>query len=80
MANMLAVLLVAVCCMALDLPSLVRSRQFGQLAVFVLLWLAGIAATLCTVLKVQVESPLYFIIWLYTPINDLFQRMMGSML
>lgn len=77
MANMLVVLLVAACCIAFDLPSLLRSRQFGQPAVFILLWLAGIAATLCTVFKVQVPSPLYLIIWLYTPVNDFFQRIVG---
>ncbi|MFD3257211.1 hypothetical protein ACE3MQ_01205 [Paenibacillus lentus] len=77
MMNFLAVLLVAGCCIAIDLPSLVRSRQIGQITVFILLWLAGIAATLCTVFKVQIPSPLYFIIWLYTPVNDFFQRMLG---
>lgn len=77
MKDFLAVLLVAACCIAIDLPSLARSRRFGQLAVFILLWIAGISATLCTVFKVQVPSPLYLIIWLYTPVNDLFQRMLG---
>lgn len=77
MMNLLAILLVAACFIALDLPSLVRSRRIGQLTVFILLWLAGIAATLCSVFKVQVPSPLYFIIWLYTPVNDFFQRMFG---
>lgn len=77
MKGFLTVLLVAACCIAIDLPSLVRSRQFGQLAVFILLWIAGISSTLCIVLNVQVPSPLYFIIWLYTPVNDFFQRMLG---
>lgn len=37
MKDFLAVLLVAACCIAIDLPSLARSRRFGQLAVFILL-------------------------------------------
>ncbi len=70
MKSLFAVMLVAACFIALDLPSLVRSRRIGQLAVFITLWLAGIASTLCTVLKVPTGSPLSFIIWLYTPVND----------
>ncbi|WP_419886020.1 hypothetical protein [Paenibacillus sp. B-A-8] len=65
-------LVLAVGCMALDLPKLVRKRRVRDLSVYFIFWILGLGATLCTLLKLNIPSPLFLIIFIYKPINNLF--------
>lgn len=69
---MLFFMAIAAGCVAGDLPSLIRKRKLRDLLVYVLFWFAGIAATACTVFKINVPSPLLLVIMIYKPFNDLF--------
>ncbi|WP_340024005.1 hypothetical protein MHI24_02580 [Paenibacillus sp. FSL K6-1096] len=63
--------ILAVGCMAIDLPSLKgRQRRRDRLVYFVL-WIGGLAASVCTLLGIKVPSPLLFLAVLYKPFNDL---------
>ena len=65
-------LVLAVGCMALDLPNLMRTRRVRDLSVYFIFWVLGLGATLCSLLKLNIPSPLFLIILIYKPINNLF--------
>jgi hypothetical protein len=65
-------LVVAAGCMALDLPALMRKRRVRDLSVYFMFWIAGLGVTLCSLFKVNIPSPLFLIIFIYKPINNLF--------
>lgn len=65
-------LVLAVGCMALDLPKLVRKRRIRDLSVYFIFWILGLGATVCALLKLNIPSPLFLIILIYKPINNLF--------
>lgn len=64
-------LVIAAGCAAVDLPSLKGRLKRRDRAVYFVLWLAGIAATVCTVLRIKVPSPLLLIMFIYKPFNDI---------
>ncbi|OMC65109.1 hypothetical protein BSK49_11085 [Paenibacillus odorifer] len=63
---------IAVGCMALDLPKLMRKRRVPDLSVYFIFWILGLGATFCSLLKLNIPSPLFLIIFIYKPINNLF--------
>lgn len=63
--------LIAAGCVAMDLSSLKGRQKRRDRVVWALLWIGGMGATICTLLKIQVPSPLLLIIFIYKPINDL---------
>ncbi|MEK5253179.1 hypothetical protein NST74_06925 [Paenibacillus sp. FSL F4-0125] len=65
-------LVLAVGCMALDLPKLMRKRRVRDLSVYFIFWILGLGATVCVLLKLNIPSPLFLIILIYKPINNLF--------
>ncbi|MEK4355436.1 hypothetical protein MKX41_32090 [Paenibacillus sp. FSL R5-0475] len=65
-------LVLAVGCMALDLPKLVRKRRVRDLSVYFIFWILGLGTTVCALLKLNIPSPLFLIILIYKPINNLF--------
>ncbi|MEK4343754.1 hypothetical protein [Paenibacillus sp. FSL P4-0184] len=69
---LLFLLVLAVGCMALDLPILMRKRRVRDLSVYFIFWILGLGATVCTLLKLNIPSPLFLIILIYKPINNLF--------
>lgn len=71
MLMVVVILLMAVGCMAIDLPSLKGRQKRRDRMVYFVLWIGGLAAAVCTLLKIQVPSPLLFLVVLYKPINDL---------
>ncbi|WNS44905.1 hypothetical protein [Paenibacillus sp. MMS20-IR301] len=64
-------LVIAAVCAALDLPSFKGKAKRRDLLVTGVLWICGLAATICTVLQIEVPSPLLLIIFIYKPINEL---------
>ncbi|WP_019909912.1 hypothetical protein [Paenibacillus sp. HW567] len=63
---------IAAGCVALELPALIRKRRPLDLIVYSLFWLAGLAATACSVYKINMPSPLLLVVMIYKPFNDLF--------
>lgn len=71
MLMVIVVLLMAAGCAVIDLPSLKGRQKRRDRMVYLVLWAGGLAATICTLLKIQLPSPLLFLVVLYKPINDL---------
>lgn len=71
MLLVLMFVLIAAGCAAMDLSSLKGRQRRRDRVVWGLLWIGGMTATICTLLKIQVPSPLLLIIFIYKPINDL---------
>lgn len=71
MLMMLVFLLMAAGCMMVDLPTLKGRQKRRDRLVYFALWIGGLAAAGCTLLKIKVPSPLMFLVVLYKPINDL---------
>ncbi|AIQ34417.1 hypothetical protein R50345_07175 [Paenibacillus sp. FSL R5-0345] len=65
-------LVIAIGCMALDLPKLIRKRRVRDLSIYFIVWILGLGATFCSLLKLNIPSPLFLIIFIYKPINNLF--------
>lgn len=71
MLLVLMCLVIAVPCIAADLPLLKgRSKRRDQV-VYMLIWAAGIASSVCALLRVNLPSPLLIIIMIYKPFNDI---------
>lgn len=79
MLSMFFVLLGSAVCIVIDLKILKKSLQFRHIALYLVLWLLGITAALLAVNNIELPSPLYIIIWLYTPVNQLVAYMFGLM-
>lgn len=71
MLMMFVFLLLAVGCMVIDLPNLKGRQKRRDRLVYFILWFGGLAAAGCTLLKIQVPSPLLFLIVIYKPFNDI---------
>lgn len=65
-------LAIAAGCVAVDVPALKKLKRRDWL-VCSICWLMGIGATACTLYKINVPSPLLPIIYIYQPINRLFE-------
>ncbi|WP_433922508.1 hypothetical protein [Paenibacillus taichungensis] len=62
----------------LDLPGLIRSKEWKELAVYsVLLLLATILSVFAANLW-EIPSPLYLIIWIYEPVNQFLAHLTGT--
>lgn len=62
---------IAAACFAMDLPTLKGKSKRRDLVVSSVFWIGGMAATVCTLLKIQVPSPLLLIMIIYKPFNDI---------
>ncbi|WP_235441400.1 hypothetical protein [Paenibacillus sp. IHB B 3415] len=71
MLLVLLFVIIAAGCIAADLPSLKGRAKRRDLMVYGVLWIGGMAATVCTLLRFQVPSPLLLLMVIYKPINDL---------
>ncbi|MEK3905101.1 MULTISPECIES: hypothetical protein [unclassified Paenibacillus] len=71
MLMMFVFLLIAAGCMLIDLPNLKGRQKRRDRWVYFILWIGGFAAAGCTILKIQVPSPLLFLVVIYKPFNDL---------
>lgn len=71
MLLVLSFVLIAAGCIAIDLPFLKGRSRRRDLMVYGVLWIGGLAATICTLLRIQVPSPLLLIMVIYKPFNDL---------
>ncbi|WP_342422238.1 hypothetical protein [Paenibacillus sp. FSL E2-0178] len=71
MLLVLSFVIIAAICIAADLPSLKGKSKRRDLMVYGVLWIGGLAATICTLLRIQVPSPLLLIMAIYKPINDI---------
>lgn len=65
-------IVVAAACMFSDLKKLMRHRKRRDLAVWISVWAAGLAAVICSLRNLPVPSPLLLVIWIYQPVNTLF--------
>ncbi|WP_341347804.1 hypothetical protein [Paenibacillus sp. FSL H3-0469] len=71
MLMLLVFLILAVGCMVIDLPNLKGRQKRRDRWVYFILWIGGLAAAGCTLLKIKVPSPLLMIMVIYKPFNDL---------
>lgn len=71
MLLVLLFVIIAVCCVAADLPFLKGRSKRRDLMVYGVMWMIGMAATICTLLRIQVPSPLLLIMVIYKPFNEI---------
>lgn len=57
-------------CILLEFPTIRQKRRKVQIA-WGLLWFVGFLATSLALYKIKIPSPLYLIIWIYQPVNNL---------
>ncbi|MFB5763920.1 hypothetical protein [Paenibacillus medicaginis] len=69
MKNWIITLAVSACLFLLDMPLLIRSRKKRDWIVYSAMLTAGIVIVLLAAPQKRIPSPLYFLIWVYGPIN-----------
>lgn len=62
----------------IDLPKLWKKKEWKELAVYSGLLLTGIVFGVIAVNLWEFPSPLYIIIWIYKPVNQLLAYITGS--
>ena len=62
----------------IDLPKLLKSKQWKEVAVYSCLLLTGTFFGIIAVNLWEFPSPLYIIIWIYEPVNQLLAYITGS--
>ncbi|WP_020619686.1 hypothetical protein [Paenibacillus daejeonensis] len=55
-----------------------RKRLYRELVVFCLLMIPGIAFSYMAATLIIIEEPLFFLEWIYRPVNDLFSMFFPS--
>lgn len=66
-------LVIAAGCVVIDLPLLKRKSKPLDRLVWLMFWTLGIAAVYCSLNKIKVPSPLYLVMFIYKPVNSLFE-------
>ncbi|WP_145410022.1 hypothetical protein [Paenibacillus xylanexedens] len=74
----IAVVLVGCLIAGLDVPNLIRRKEWKEIAVYSVLLLIGTASAVIAVNLWDFPSPLYIIIWIYKPINQLLAHIAGN--
>jgi len=62
---------------AYDLPALVRLKEWGEIAVYLSLWVAGLVLAFLQISLVEVPSPTTAIIKLFSPLGEAMSTLLG---
>ncbi|MFC9711681.1 hypothetical protein ACFTRD_26405 [Paenibacillus sp. NPDC056933] len=61
-----------------DLPSLIRSKEWKEIAVYSTLLLLATFLSVVAANLWEFPSPLYLIIWIYEPVNQFLAHLTGT--
>ncbi|PQP83468.1 hypothetical protein C0Q44_01790 [Paenibacillus sp. PCH8] len=77
---LLSITAVVVGCLVgwIDLPKLIRSKQWKETAVYSGMLLSAIVFSVIAVNLWEFPSPLYIIIWIYEPVNQFLAYITGT--
>ncbi|WFR63127.1 hypothetical protein P9222_01450 [Paenibacillus amylolyticus] len=74
----LSVIVVAVVIGWIDLPKLIRQKEWRETAVYSVMLLAATVFGVIASNLWEFPSPLYIIMWIYDPVNHLLARLTGT--
>lgn len=77
---LLSIAVVVIGCLmgVIDLPKLYKRKEWKEVIVYSVLLLTGIGFGIIAVNLWEFPSPLYIIIWIYKPVNQLLAYITGS--
>ncbi|GGH70222.1 hypothetical protein [Paenibacillus silvae] len=77
---LLSITVVVVGCLmgVIDLPKLFKRKEWKEVIVYSVLLLTGVFFGIIAVNLWEFPSPLYIIIWIYKPVNQLLAYITGS--